>query len=54
MSEGTKVRAISTGWKGVVKRAGETIVRVRFSFVTASGRVRTFVSAWRVSDLEVI
>jgi hypothetical protein len=53
MRKGQRVRSKETGWTGTVTMAGTTIVQVRFSFETASGRLRTIKSAWRVADLEV-
>jgi len=52
MKKGDRVRAISTGWTGVVVMAGTTIVQVRFTFATKTG-TRSIKSAWRVSDLEL-
>jgi hypothetical protein len=54
MKKGDKVRDKETGWTGVVKMPGTTIVQVIFSFVMANGRKKIMKSAWRVSDLEVV
>lgn len=54
MSKGQRVRSKETGWTGIVTMGGETIVQVRFSFTTASGRIRNLKSAWRVSDLDIL
>ena len=54
MNKGKRVRSITNGWTGIVTMAGNTIVQVRFTFTTASGKIRSMKSAWWVSDLEVL
>jgi len=54
MTKSQRVKAISTGWTGIITMAGKTIVQVRFEFETFGGRKRSIKSAWRVSDLKAL